>query len=152
MKRIFHGLSRTVFLGLMVMLISCSGGQQGALEVAWVIRGLDQHAYTCREPGFEISSIRLVVEPEGQSGHDLCSDGTVSGCRFECPPDTTSTMRGMTTFSVPPGRYYVWCVPLDEHGDAISDDKVQTPYPVAVTVESGRARFLGVWQLIISKR
>ena len=137
---------------LLSMLMSCSGGEEGALEVAWVIRGLNQHAYTCREPGFEITHIRLVVQPEDEPGRDLCSDGTISGCLFECPPDTTSTMRGMTTFSVPPGRYLVWSEALDGNGSVIPRDRVQTPYPVAVTVEEGRARFLGVWQIVISRR
>ncbi|MBU1240209.1 hypothetical protein KKF84_18680 [Myxococcota bacterium] len=153
-----HGLL-TLVIGVLVTLTSavgCKSYEGGAVEIAWVIRGSDQHAYDCDSAALgdrRISKIRLIImgASGAYEGQDICLSGQVSDCVFDCDSSFgSSTHRGITSFTIPSGDWYIGIVPLDRDGNALLASEAQTPEPILQNIQTGDLTFLGVWQIVVN--
>ncbi len=138
-------------LVLLTLILGCKEYSGGAVEIAWVIRGDDQHAYECDSPKLgenQIAKVRLIILTE--EGEDLCESGRVSNCEFVCERTFgSSTHRGVTPFTIPEGEYYIGLVPLSIQGIPFPQSQIQTPQPMLSTITRGNLTFMGVWQLVV---
>ncbi|MBN2724569.1 MAG: hypothetical protein JXR95_10910 [Deltaproteobacteria bacterium] len=143
------------FLTLLLSLNSCTEYTGGSVEIAWVIRGTDHRVYACDASILGdkyIHSIRLKIigENEPYKDVDICENGLVENCIFRCKASSGgSTQRGVTTFSIPSGVWFVGMVPLDSNGEEIPPHVIQVPQVVKTTIAPGELTFMGVWQLVI---
>jgi hypothetical protein len=148
--KIFYPLIFVLFF------VGCKDYNGGAIEIAWVIRGDDQRAYDCDSSALgdnKIDRIRLIIRgTQGEyEGIDICENGLVKECNFEC--ETTSggsTHRGVTSFSIPQGTWYIGLTPIDHDGNPFSSQAILTPEPVLTTIETNNLTFLGVWQMVVT--
>lgn len=145
-----------LLVALLTGTVACEKYEGGAVEIAWVIRGSDQHAYECDSQALgdlRIGKIRLIIR--GASGtyedQDICQEGLVADCVFDCDSSFgSSTHRGVTSFTIPEGDWYIGIVPLDRQGNEIAGNLVQTPDPVLQYIQQGDLTFLGVWQIVVT--
>ncbi|MBU1243227.1 hypothetical protein KKD52_13440 [Myxococcota bacterium] len=149
-----RALAGLLIAGLLLTAAACEVQDGGAVEIAWVIRGTDFHAYACnaQELGSDaIRTIRLSIQPVASPGTDYCTDGTVSNCDFTCDSNRAGdTLRGVTSFTIPEGSCHIGVTLLNAQGNVIPGHRVQVPEPMRKTIEKGNLTFLGVWQFVIN--
>jgi hypothetical protein len=146
------------FLSIIIFVLfalGCTDYSGGAVEIAWVIRGTDQRAYSCNAETLgenKITNVKLsIISVTGEyNSRNICDLGVVDNCIFECDADAGSTLKGVTTFSIPPGEWNIGLIPMNSIGDEIPSSIVQSPHPVRVNIEEGTLSFLGVWQIVIN--
>ncbi len=160
MKRPAPGPARSIRLltfGFMLLCLFCPACEKqdgGAVEIAWVIRGTDFHAYACNAPELgsdAIRTVRLSIRPVSTPDRDYCSDGTLDNCDFTCDSNRAGdTLRGVTAFTIPEGSCHIGVSLLNAQGAVIPGYRVQVPEPMRKTIAKGNLTFLGVWQFVIN--
>lgn len=115
---------------------SCVEVNGGAVELSWSLRDFDgERAEECHNdnpddgPVVDVDRIRLAwkaVVADDESATD--PDGTVT---FPCEDG-----RGITDFSIPPGRHMLWIEPVCAQG-APPSGRYQVPPPIVRTIGEG---------------
>ena len=114
--------------------VACVEVNGGAAELSWSLRTFDgvRLATSCddREHGVHLQWIRLAWKAAADSGDetDLEPDGWK---QFRC-----ADARGVTDFSIPPGKQMLWVVPICADGMPATGN-YQVPPPIVRTVAHG---------------
>ncbi|MFH2009368.1 MAG: hypothetical protein ABI333_22445 [bacterium] len=136
-----------IALGLtlaLAMPLGCLDIDGGAVEVAWVIRTSDQKAADCQDNVPPIHRIRLKVAPVDEPDRDLCAEGLIGECDFEC-----GLGGGTTPFNIPEGAYFFGIQPLTADGSPILSSDIAVSSSIRRSIVTGDLTDLGIWQLVI---